>query len=60
MTRRSTIWRVLVVLFIIANLFGAGYAAIRGEAMHCAIHAGLLLLTALVIWVRSSRSVARP
>jgi hypothetical protein len=50
---------VLVVLFILINLFGAGYAAIRGELVHCAIHAGLLLLTAFVIWRRSSRDVAR-
>jgi hypothetical protein len=56
---RSTIWRVLVVLFILVNLFGAGYAAIFGEGMHFAIHAGLLLLTALVIWIRSSRRVER-
>jgi hypothetical protein len=56
---RSTIWRVLVVLFILVNLFGAGYAAIAGEGMHFAIHACLLLLTALVIWIRSSRRAER-
>jgi hypothetical protein len=59
MTLRSRIWRVLVVLFILANLLGAGYAAIAGEGIHCAIHAGLLLLTAVIIWRRSARDVAR-
>ena len=59
MTLRSRVWRVLVVLFIIMNLFGAGYAAINGEGIHFAIHAGLLLLTVLVIWRRSARDVAR-
>jgi hypothetical protein len=52
------IWRGLVIFFVLANLLGAGYAAIAGEAMHCAIHAGLLLLTAIIIWRRSARDVA--
>ena len=58
MTLRSMIWRGLVIFFVLANLLGAGYAAIAGEAMHCAIHAGLLLLTAIIIWRRSARDVA--
>ena len=59
MTLRSKIWRVAVVLFIFINLFGAGYAALRGEMMHGALHAALLLLTVLGIWRFASRDVAR-
>ena len=59
MTLRAKIWRVAVVLFILINLFGAGYAALRGELMHTGIHAGLLLLTAFGIWRVAARDVAR-
>lgn len=59
MTLRSKIWRAAVVLFILINLFGTGYAAVRGELMHGALHAALLLLTVIGVWRYSSRDVAR-
>ena len=59
MTLRSRIWRVAIVLFIFINLLGTGYAALRGEVMHGAIHAALLLLTVVGIWRFASRDFAR-
>jgi len=59
MALRSKIWRVVVVLFIFVNLLGAGYAALRGELMHTAVHAAALLLTAFGIWRFAARDVAR-
>ena len=55
MTLRSRFWRVVVVLFLLVNLFGAGYAAIHGELAHLGLHAGLLLLTVFLIWRTSAR-----
>lgn len=55
MTLRSRIWRVAVVLFLLVNLLGAGYAAIEGELVHACVHAGLVLLTAFLVWRSSAR-----
>jgi len=56
MTLRSKLWRVLVVLFILVNWLGAGYAAAQGELLHAGLHAGLLFLAAYLV----SRGVDRP
>ena len=58
MTRRAKIWRVVAVLFVIANLAGGLYAALHGEMLHTAIHAALVLLGELVVWRLSPRRVA--
>ena len=50
MTRRSTVWLVAAVIFTLVNLGGGVYAAVRGEVLHAGIHAGLLLLGALIAW----------
>ena len=59
MTLRSKIWRVVVILFLFLNLLGTGYAAVHGEALHAAAHAGAVLLTVFLIWRFSARNVAR-
>ncbi len=40
--RGKTIWFVVALLFTIANLAGAAFAAWRGEFTHAAVHALLL------------------
>jgi hypothetical protein len=50
MIRRSIVWLVGAVLFLIVNLLGAGYAAAQGELLHAGIHAGLLLPGAFLVW----------
>ncbi|HVE77823.1 MAG TPA: hypothetical protein VNA89_03125, partial [Gemmatimonadaceae bacterium] len=50
MTRRSGLWRVLAWLFTLANLAGAGFAAMRGEGLHTAVHVGLVVLGATLVW----------
>ena len=50
MTRRSKILLVVAALFTLANLGGAGIAAVRGEGIHTAVHVVLLLLGAY--WIR--------
>ena len=55
MTRRSKVWLVVAVLFILVNLVGGVSAAVRGELLHTGVHAGLLLLGAYYarrIWHR--------
>lgn len=49
MTRRSGIWLVVAVLFVVANLAGAVFAAARGELLHACIHAVLMLLGAYFV-----------
>ena len=43
MTRRSKVWLVVAVLFLVVNVGGAGIAARQGELIHAGIHLGLLL-----------------
>lgn len=43
MTRRSKVWLVVTVIYMLVNLGGAVYAAVLGEAMHAAAHVALLL-----------------
>lgn len=51
MTRRSRIWLVVAVLFILLNVAGGVNAAMRGEALHTSAHAGLVLLGAFAVWL---------
>jgi len=51
MTRqRAKLWLVAASLFTLANLGGAGMAAVAGEVLHTAAHVGLLLLGAYFVW----------
>jgi len=50
MTRRSTVWLVVAVLFTGVNLAGGVYAAMLGELLHAGIHIGLLLPGAYLVW----------
>ena len=53
MTRRSTIWLAVAVLFMVGNVAGAVMAAVQGELLHAAGHAALTLLGAYIaqrIW----------
>jgi hypothetical protein len=49
MTRRSKVWLVVGVLFILVNFGGGVYAAAEGELLHAGAHAGLLLLGAYLV-----------
>jgi hypothetical protein len=55
MTRRSKVWRVIAVLFTVANVGGAGVAVRSGEPLHAALHVVLLVATYLV-WRLLSRT----
>jgi hypothetical protein len=59
MTRRSKIWLVVAVLFIVVNFGGGVIAAARGEPLHTGIHAGLLLLGAYLVWRLAPTRYAR-
>ena len=54
MTRRSKVWLVVGVLFILANIGGGVVAAAEGEPVHAGIHAALVLVGAYFV-----RRVAR-
>lgn len=55
MNRRSRIWLVVAVLFTLANLAGGWIAAAQGELLHTGIHAGLMLLGAIVVLLLAPR-----
>ena len=51
MTRqRAKLWLVAASLFTLANLGGAGMAAVAGEGLHTAAHVALLLLGTYFVW----------
>jgi hypothetical protein len=58
MTRRSKLWRVAAVLFVVINAGGAVEAAVMGETMHAAGHVALLLIGvgAYLVWQLASRA----
>jgi hypothetical protein len=57
MTRRSRIWMVLAVLFLVVNAGGAAFAAAAGELRHGALHVALLLPGVLLLrWLAARRS----
>jgi hypothetical protein len=59
MTRRTKIWLVVGVLFVLANLAGAGMAAAGREWAHMGLHTGLLLLGEYFVWRLLTRRAAR-
>ena len=57
MTRqRAKLWLVAASLFTLANLGGAGMAAVAGEVLHTAAHIGLLFLGAYFVWRLAPRA----
>lgn len=56
MTRRSKIWLAVASLFTLINLGGAVYAAALGEGLHTALHVGLLLPGAYLMWRLAPRA----
>ena len=50
MTRRCMVGLVVAVVSTLVNGGGMVYAAVRGEMPHAGLHAGLLLLTAYLVW----------
>ncbi len=59
MTRRSKVWLVVVVLFLIADLGGAVVAAAGGELLHAGLHVALLLPGAYLLSRLASRRAGR-
>jgi len=55
MSVRSMVWRVVVVLFLLVNLGGAIYAAIRGEVPHATMHVALFVAGLLLVWWFATR-----
>ncbi|HXE59975.1 MAG TPA: hypothetical protein VN607_04690 [Gemmatimonadaceae bacterium] len=49
-TRRYKIWMTVGAAFASLNFLGATVAAAQGEALHAGTHAGLTLVTLLVMW----------
>jgi TRAP-type uncharacterized transport system fused permease subunit len=49
MSLRAKIWLLLAFVFTCVNVFGVWYAAVHHELIHTAIHAGLLVLTAVLV-----------
>jgi hypothetical protein len=57
MSRRSNVWLAVAALFFFINFAGGIIAAVQGELLHAATHAGLLVLGAYYvrrIWRRRS------
>lgn len=59
MTRRSKIWLVVAVLFVLINAAGVVFAAARREVIHTSVHIGLLLLGAYGVWLLVPKRRAR-
>jgi len=61
MMRRSIVWRIITILFVLANIGGAIYAAMMGEMRHSGLHVVLALIGASFAWqFASSRRDGRP
>jgi hypothetical protein len=50
MIRRTRTWLIVGVVFIVANLGGAGMAASAGEVQHASVHLALTLAGAFLVW----------
>ena len=50
MMRRSIVWRIITILFVLANIGGAIYAAMMGEMRHAGLHVVLALIGASFGW----------
>ena len=59
MTRRSTFWLTVAVVFLLVNALGLGYAIRLRELHHAGVHAALLLLGAYVVGKVAARRIER-
>jgi hypothetical protein len=55
MTRRSKVWLVVAVLFMLVNLAGGVMAALQGEVLHAGMHAVLVLVGQFFVYRLVSR-----
>lgn len=66
MTRRTKLWLYGTLLFTVLNIGGAVFAAALGEVAHAMVHAGLVLVSGLLLFwkvvprVRRDRTQAVP
>ncbi len=58
MSRRSIIWRVVAVLFVLVNVYGIVMAAMARELAHTGIHVALAALGLYFVWRVSPGRVA--
>ncbi|HXT49141.1 MAG TPA: hypothetical protein VN717_10920 [Gemmatimonadaceae bacterium] len=54
-SRRSKRWLAVAAIFTVGNLAGGVVAAAQGEIVHASVHAGLMLLGAVFVWLLASR-----
>lgn len=54
--KRAKLWFVVASLFTLANIGGAGAAAVAGEVLHAAAHVALVLLGAYFVWRLAPRA----
>ena len=54
-SRRSKRWLAIAAIFTVGNLAGGVVAAAQGEIMHASVHAGLMLLGAVWVWLLAAR-----
>lgn len=54
-SRRSKRWLAAAAIFTVGNLAGGVVAAAQGELIHASVHAGLMLLGAVFVWLLASR-----
>lgn len=54
-SRRSKRWLALAAIFTIGNLAGGVVAAAQGELVHASVHAGLMVLGAVFVWLLVAR-----
>jgi len=54
-SRRSKRWLAVAAIFTVGNLAGGVVAAAQGELVHASVHAGLMLLGAVFVWLLASR-----
>lgn len=54
-SRRSKRWLAVAAIFTVGNLAGGVVAAAQGELVHASVHAGLMILGAVFVWLLASR-----
>jgi len=54
-SRRSKRWLAVAAIFTLGNLAGGVVAAAQGELVHASVHAGLMVLGAVFVWLLASR-----
>jgi hypothetical protein len=54
-SRRARRWLAVAAIFTVGNLAGGVVAAAQGELVHASVHAGLMVLGAVFVWLLASR-----